>query len=238
MLVALLLLAAPEPSRLAATAFVCDGFTPELCESLFDRFIARLEAAGVKVTNQKDIALALGLERQKQLLGCDEESNCLVEIASALAVDGIVSGSVAETRDGYLVTVKVVRAKNGTKWKTFSRRAPTETHVRDELEDLADEIGHAQVLNASAKPALVGAISFAALAAVGGALYGISQVNAATLRSTVRISNDGVTRLATQGSALQAVGLTFLCIGLPLAIAAATWALLGYRAYDPIGVAW
>lgn len=53
-----------------------------------------LRQQGFQVISSSDMAAALGLERQRQLLGCNE-SNCMTELGGALGVDYIARGTVA-----------------------------------------------------------------------------------------------------------------------------------------------
>lgn len=59
--------------------------------------VALTEAAsfrGVDTIGRSDIASLLGLERQRQLLGCSEDASCLADIGGALGVDYLLVGSV------------------------------------------------------------------------------------------------------------------------------------------------
>ncbi len=59
-----------------------------------------------QVISQKDIQTMLGMERQKQLLGCSDESNsCLAELSGALGARFVLSGSVARLGDAYQLTL-------------------------------------------------------------------------------------------------------------------------------------
>jgi hypothetical protein len=58
-------------------------------------FLAKdLRDLGFQVITPTDIGAALGLERQKQILGCTE-SSCLAEIGGAMGADYIVHGEMA-----------------------------------------------------------------------------------------------------------------------------------------------
>lgn len=55
-----------------------------------------LREHGLKVMTGRDIGAVLGLERQKQLLGCmDDSTSCSAELAGALGVGALVVGTVA-----------------------------------------------------------------------------------------------------------------------------------------------
>ncbi len=55
----------------------------------------RLRSGGTTVLTARDLGVVLGVERQKQLLGC-EESSCVAELAGALGTDGVIIGDVGK----------------------------------------------------------------------------------------------------------------------------------------------
>ena len=63
-----------------------------------------------KVISAAEVATLIGVERQKQLLGCGEES-CLTEISAALGSRYLLQGAVGKVGDNYLVTVRLIDAQ-------------------------------------------------------------------------------------------------------------------------------
>ncbi|MBL8955111.1 MAG: hypothetical protein JNK82_30320 [Myxococcaceae bacterium] len=82
----------------------------------------RLGTLGLKVTTSRDVGLALGLERQRGLVGCSDAA-CMAELAGALGVDGIVMGDVAKLGAAYVVTLKVI-SKSGQSLAQFNADGP------------------------------------------------------------------------------------------------------------------
>jgi len=76
---------ATEKPRLAVLALTASGVDAPAAEALGDTVTAVAAKAGwFQVTSQKDMQTLLGLERQKQLLGCSEaQSACMAELAGA-----------------------------------------------------------------------------------------------------------------------------------------------------------
>lgn len=64
-------------------------------------------APAAEVVSSEDVRTLLGVEAQKQLLGCDEDS-CLTEIAGSLGADRIVAGSVGQVGDAYALTLRLL----------------------------------------------------------------------------------------------------------------------------------
>lgn len=102
----------------AAPGFQCSGIDQALCDAYLEHFVGRVTDRGLKVTTKNDLAELLGLERQRQLLGCaDQGSSCIAELVGALGVGRLLSGSVAKTESGFLATLKVIDVSGGaTLW--------------------------------------------------------------------------------------------------------------------------
>jgi hypothetical protein len=99
-----------------------------------EQLAAELIAHRIRVVTEREISALLGLERQRELLGCsDGSSACLVELANALGVDGVVLGDVAKVGSRFQVSLRVIDAKNGTSLALASFRAPDEEGVVDGL---------------------------------------------------------------------------------------------------------
>jgi hypothetical protein len=57
-----------------------------------------------EVLSQRDIATMIGIERQKQLLGCSDEG-CLAELSGAIGARFVLSGTLARLGDAYQLTL-------------------------------------------------------------------------------------------------------------------------------------
>jgi hypothetical protein len=87
---------------------------------------------GVRMTTPKEIQTLLGFERQKQLLGCGENSgNCLIELGNALGVDGLLLGDLARIGSDFQLNVKVVAAADGKLLSSHSERVDAEAKLLD-----------------------------------------------------------------------------------------------------------
>jgi TolB-like protein len=76
--------------------------------------VALTEAAsfrGFDTVGRSDIQSLLGLERQRQLLGCSEDAACLAEIGGALGVDYLLVGSVGRIGALLRLDLKLVEAR-------------------------------------------------------------------------------------------------------------------------------
>lgn len=75
-------------------------------------FAANLRTKGLRVLTSEDITAVLGLERQKQFLGCADTS-CTAELAGALGVDAIIVTRMGRVGTQQTVISKVLLAKSG-----------------------------------------------------------------------------------------------------------------------------
>src|SRR5687767_15810965 len=107
----LMLAAAPveKPVSLASPGFSYAQVPEQMATFCADHFAQQLTLEGVRVTTPSEIGALIGLERTKQLLGCaDDSTNCIVELANALGVDGIVTGSIGRFGKSWVVNIKVI----------------------------------------------------------------------------------------------------------------------------------
>lgn len=245
MLPLLLGLALTATPNLAAPGLQCAGVDPVVCDAYLEHFVANLTNRGVKVVTKNDTAQVLGIERQKQLLGCsDGDSSCLTELAGALGVGALLSGTVAKTESGFVSTLKVIDATSGsTKWAAATR-VDTEKALFGFFEDQAGALaqtlapGGSRGVSPVVKwiPAMVGGVA----AIVGGVLFAEAAAEAAVLRaqladpqplSKVLVEPDFTVKddlliAAENGRTFQTAG--WLCVGVGAAavVSSFVWWLL------------
>ncbi|MDP2276127.1 MAG: hypothetical protein Q8N23_12900 [Archangium sp.] len=136
----LMLAATPAPLRVAVPNFNVINIQPEAAAFFMDRFANRLRSRGLAVTTATEIETVLGLERQKQLLGCAENSSsCQAEIAAALGADAIVRARVARFGQRFELTLTLIDPANAAVIGSISGSATDEGKVLDTLEAGADE---------------------------------------------------------------------------------------------------
>jgi hypothetical protein len=131
--------APPErPVRLAAPAFNALNVSDKLAAFLTDHFAQRLASPQLRVTTAGEIALLLGLEKQKALFDCNDTStNCTAELASALGVEGIVRGTVAKLGNRFTIDLKVISAADARGMASWYADASSEEEVAAKLEQAA-----------------------------------------------------------------------------------------------------
>lgn len=221
---AVLLLAAPV--KVAVPGYTTAGLDSAVAAGYADHFVALLGRDGrLKLTTQSDIAQVLGLERQKQLLGCaDDGSSCLAELAGALGVDAILSITLVKSGTNLTATLRMLRATDGKEVAAASARFKNEDALQDWLEAQADDFaaraeaafgGPAAPSFARWVPAILGGAALVA----GGTLYGLSRAGADRLRTGTFANPDDVHATASMGRTFEGAGVG-LMIGGGVAVAA------------------
>lgn len=102
--------AAPLPKIAVLDIRALDGPSKAQTEIVQEVLLADLASTKqFEVIGASDIAAMLGLERQKQLLGCAEEaSSCLAELGGALGAEYVLLGSVARLDQTRRVDLKLM----------------------------------------------------------------------------------------------------------------------------------
>jgi TolB-like protein len=129
------------PVKLAAPGLSGFNVSPAELEFFSEHFAQQLTLSGLQVTTAKQISTLLGMERQKEIMGCkDAASSCMAELAAALGVDGVLTGSVGKFETSYRVNVSIVAASDGHTLSAYSARAGTSEEVLETLTTAARQM--------------------------------------------------------------------------------------------------
>ncbi len=132
--------ATERPVALLEGAFAHSELDASQIKLWNDVLFTELSGFGVRVRNSSDIASVLGLERQRELMGCSEASSgCGTEIAQALNADGLIVGSAGHTGNKVVLTVRVLSA-TGQLLATESLLTTGADQVVDSLHGLAERL--------------------------------------------------------------------------------------------------
>ena len=135
------LLAAASPIKVAAVRFNVVDVSESRAEFFTEHFADRLDDEGVDVITPREVQTMLGLERQKELLGCNADgTSCLAEIGSALGADGIAIGDIAKVGDGFQLNVKIISATDGRRFTARSTSVANEAALLEALTVAAKEM--------------------------------------------------------------------------------------------------
>lgn len=112
--------------------------------ALFTDFLAQQMAAEprVSVTTPTEMAAVLGFERQRQMLGCADDDQCLAELAGGMGVHGLIAGSIGRLGEEYIVSLKLVRSSDASPVGSYGTRARTESALLDWLTQVAPRVAN------------------------------------------------------------------------------------------------
>lgn len=110
-LVLMLLAGAGEKPRVVVAGVTSfDASTAKRAAELEELALTELSRSGrLEVIGRSDVTTLLGIERQKELLGCAQESACMAEIGAALGAPYLVAGSVGSSGTLLRVDLKLVQ---------------------------------------------------------------------------------------------------------------------------------
>jgi hypothetical protein len=134
---------------------------------------------GATVVSRDDVLAILQLEKDKTLLGCSEDEQCLAELGDALGVERLVIGSVGKLADSYLIALKLISTK-----KVGVENRITESYQGNEAE-------------------LLRAIRHAARALLGIEVAGTGTLAASTTVDGARLYVDGAERGTLPGPPIE-----------------------------------
>jgi hypothetical protein len=136
-----LLAAAPTTTStapsLAAPGFTALGVPKDRAQYYSDHLAQLLTLRGLRVLTAGDVRQLLGMERDRELMGCNEGASCIAELANALGTDGIVTGTVASVGGALHLDVRILATDGSRVLAAFSKQADDEKQLLDSLDAAA-----------------------------------------------------------------------------------------------------
>jgi hypothetical protein len=237
---ALVVLAASPNVTVAVPGFRGSVLKPEELHSLEQRFVNLAQSPGVRFVTGDDLLTLVGIERQKQLLGCASD-DCLAELSSAMGAELVLNGDVTRLGDELVFNLRALRVSNGNAVYTASNRFKDVGAINDWIESEAPEIGRrlgdrapdSRSSLVRHSPVIVGGAGVAAV--IGGSfLFASSKADASTLKN--RTGGD-YNAIAARGATNEKLGVGLLVGGGVLAAAGiALWASGATSAPAPVAL--
>lgn len=149
--------AAPEGDskqpKLAAPGLTGVNLKKDRVEFFSNHFAQEMNNRGVRVITAQEVNAVLGLARTQQLMGCDESAtNCMTELADALGVDGVITGSIGQFGSTYQANLVIASNGNGKLLSNVTVKADSEQGMLDQLTIGARQAA-SDVASALGKPA-------------------------------------------------------------------------------------
>lgn len=113
------------------------GVPQDVASALSEAVVKEVEGRRLfDVRSSKEVQTLLGLERQKQMLGCADETACLAEVAGALGARFVLSGSLAKLGETYQLSLQTM---DSTKAQPIGRSV----RLAESLERLSAQLPYA-----------------------------------------------------------------------------------------------
>jgi hypothetical protein len=129
-----------EPLKLAIPGVSVVDMDAQQASFLSEHLAQQLSDEGAEVVNSEDLTVMLGMERQRQLMGCSGRK-CASALTDAINVDALVMGDIAKLpKDRYQLNLRVLDASKGARVKTYSRRVVGYEALLDEIEKAAKQL--------------------------------------------------------------------------------------------------
>lgn len=230
MLVLVLALLSAAP-RVASPEWAVVDVRTELAHFYADTFAQSLRNHGLDVITAQDMSTLLGVERQRQLLGCGADTSCMTELANALGCDATLTVSLARFPDGYHALLKLLSSRDGRVLSAVKLSAANDRALLAELEGAAptlasplvhqkEQVPAAQPLRPWWLPAGVGGLGVAG----GLVLFVLSAGQYALLKQQTTLAQ--AQPIAQNGLGLQTGAWVATSVGAAALVAGLIWAFL------------
>ena len=100
--------------KIAVIAFAASGVDPTVANSVTESVTAEVAVRGYfDPMSSTEMQTILGVERQKQLMGCGEDT-CMSELAGALGAPYVMSGSLVKLEGVFQLNLQVIDSRKAT----------------------------------------------------------------------------------------------------------------------------
>ncbi len=236
MLVLMAALAGPPAAapKLATLDWVVTRADPSLGAFYADVLARALREQGLQVVTPQELAVLIGQERQKALLGCNVDTACLAELTNAVGCDATLVVHLTRLDSTLTASIKVLSARDGHPLVETRAEADSEKVFAARLDDaaaaVADQLvaGHAEARQrARARLPLVtgGVVLAAGVGALAFSLHQRDVVNEELARAhavtEAAAAAAGVGKVAqTAGWVAAGVGAAVLGVGAAMLLSA------------------
>jgi hypothetical protein len=232
----------PQGLKVAFPGLTGAGTPAQKLAYFTDHLDQQMTFAGADTITSREIAALLGIERQRQLLGCaDESSSCLAELAGALAADAMLQGDITVLGGEIAINLKLLKPTDGSTLSAWSDRVSTDAAAADSLAQGARVLVSqaAQALGRAVTPKAVTRVSplrrwsvlplvlGVAACATGAGLLVKARLDFDALAPAMPIPSSRGAALAAEGERFQLIGWIATGAGLALAATGAAMFVLG-----------
>jgi TolB-like protein len=228
--------AAARPKLIVLQLQVAGGVEAGIASALTEAVTTEVSARGFfEVISSKDLETLVSVERQRQLMGCSEDStSCLTELAGALGARFVLSGSVARLGDAFQLNLQTMDSQKAQPLGRATLIGKDLGVLREQLKYVVAEATATPIPPPPSRVFQLSLIGVGAAVLIGGGLVGIfalsqesainrelqsGETNPAALRSRAdyRAEIDGTVRPAKTGALIAALaGAALVTAGIVL----------------------
>ena len=168
-------------AKIAVLAFTASGVDPTVAASVTESVTAELAVRGYfDPISTAEVQTMLGVERQKQLMGCSEET-CITELAGALGAPFVMSGSLVKIEGVFQINIQVMDSRK-------SRTTGRSSKLAKDFESLRFQIPYAvaEACGTPLPPAPSRVLPYSMVGVGGAALLG------GGVLGLIALTNEGV----------------------------------------------
>jgi TolB-like protein len=188
---------APKPKLVVLSVDAAANVDPATRAGFDDAIVATVaKTAAFDVVSSREVQVLLGIERQKQLLGCaDDGSSCLAELSGALGARFVLSGTLAPLGGTWQLTLQM---QDTTKSVTVGRSSRIAKNLDGLRAVLPFAVAEVTGTPPPPPPSKVGPLAMVAggalLAAIGGTVLFDALTEAAAIRRELQFGSAPRTR--------------------------------------------
>ena len=232
---------AVEKPRVAVLTFTSSSSeTKALAGTIAEQVASELTGSGrIDAIGSSDVALLLGVERQRLLSGCDEQNACMVEVSAALGAPWLLTGNLGRAGKTLRLDVKLLRASDGKAIFRSGESLQDESEVFSAVARLVNALLPSLGVNEttpsgggllSAAPWIVAGLGVGATATGAGFLYEAKRVGAQLEdpQALAQYSYTQATRAIAQVNNWNTTGEVLLVSGGVAALGGLAWFLIAH----------
>ncbi|MBX5481211.1 MAG: hypothetical protein IRZ16_05080 [Myxococcaceae bacterium] len=167
------------PKLIVLELSAAGGIDPTVAGALSESIASEIGTRGYyQVISAREVQTLLGMERQKQLLGCsDDGSACLAELSGALGARFVLSGTLARLGEAYQLTLQTLDTQKAQTLARATRLAKDLSTLRALVPFAVSEATATPPPPAPSKVLQYGLMGAGALAVVAGGILGQSALS-------------------------------------------------------------
>jgi TolB-like protein len=217
--------AAAERPRVVVMGLVAVDSQSQVAGALEESVSTELGRLGrFEVIGRSDIAALLGIERQRQLLGCsNESSSCLAELSGALGAPFVIAGQLARVGESFKLDLKLIDNGRSTVIARESVTEPKAEALFGDVDSMVRRLADAAAPVRVPPAAWIVTAAGAAVLAAGAALVAVQAAQASSLQAQIDLHMIQATDAAARRDAL----LTQRYVGFALLGAGGAAAIVG-----------